>query len=164
MQPVTIDYLYAGKSGKYTPDVAVYYKPELKRKPLLVEIKYQAELTRKKDELEPKFNAVKNYAANSGFEFNVLTEKEIRTDYLSNVRFLSRYQYSSIDGTYAQTITARFNQKIRLTPKELLTSEDEETNSRMLYTLWQLLSINILHCEMQQKLTMNTILCKDHYH
>ena len=41
----------------YTPDAAVYYLLELKRKLLLVEIKYIDELIEKRAVLEPKFSS-----------------------------------------------------------------------------------------------------------
>jgi hypothetical protein len=59
IQPVTIYYSLENKSTRYTPDMAVYYKLEFNRKPLIVEIKYEAELLEKKVLLVPKFAAAK---------------------------------------------------------------------------------------------------------
>lgn len=160
VQPVTIYYDHGNRPTRYTPDVAVYYKPELKRKPLLCEVKYEAELIEKKDHLEPKFNAAKDYARHNGFEFSVITEKEIRTDRLYNVKFLSRYRQSEIVTSIVAIIMERLDNSGQLTPQQLLLTDDTDTNGRILHTFWQLLATGTLNCDMNQKICMNTLLWK----
>lgn len=159
VQPVTIHYEHNNRSTRYTPDVAVYYKSALQRKPVLIEIKYHAELIEKKDELERKFNAAKEYASNNGFEFKVVTEKEIRTDYLYNIKFLSRYSNSVTDQNLVQLVCARFA-NTTLTAQQLICNDDEESKARVLHALWQLVADKTLECDMNQRITMTTITWK----
>src|SRR5438552_4172137 len=91
VQPVTIYYDLNGKTARYTPDIEVHYKPGLDKMPILCEIKYTSELQEKQAYYEPKFKAATEYACVHGYEFKVFTEKNIRTDYLQNIKFLSRY-------------------------------------------------------------------------
>lgn len=104
VQPLIIKYLHQGKFRRYTPDMLVYYKAILNKNPLLVEIKYGEELERKKEVLAPKFDAPKKYASEKGYDFKVITEKDIGTVYLQNIKFLSRYQSTIIEDFYVQRI------------------------------------------------------------
>lgn len=159
-QPVTIPYLHQNNTRRYTPDVAVYFKPELRRKPILIEVKYQAELIEKKDVLEIKFNAARKYASQNGYEFRVVTEKEIRTDRLYNIKFLSRYKGQKIETSLVQLINSRFTQQSRLTAAQLTNDASFELNSQLLYTLWQLIADRALTFDMNEKITMNTEIWK----
>jgi hypothetical protein len=159
-QPVTIFYSDQTYSRRYTPDVAVYYRPELERKPLLIEVKYQAELIKKKDALEPKFNAARKYARQNGYEFRVITENEIRTDRLYNVKFLNRYKGQKTDAGLLQVINSRYAQQGVLTPLQLTNDLSFELNDQLLYTLWQLVADRVLTFDMDEKITMNTKIWK----
>lgn len=88
IQPVQIDYIQDKKKHRYTPDAVVYYKPELERRPLIIEVKYEAELLEKQDLYQARLDAAHLYAAENGYTFRVITEKEISTDYLTNIKFL----------------------------------------------------------------------------
>jgi hypothetical protein len=159
-QPVQIVYYINGRKRRYTPDVAVYFKPHLFRKPLLVEIKYQADLIIHKAELEPKFTAAREYCGACGYEFAVITENEIRTDRLYNVKFLSRYKTRKIDAAISQGITDRFTDQQHITPRQLLSNDSPSVDGRMLYTLWQLVADQVLLFDLDKKITMNTIIWK----
>ena len=158
MQPVTIPYVHEGKACRYTPDALVYYKPEAGKKPLLVEIKYAAELQEKKDYLEPKFNAATAYACANGLEFRVFTEVDIRTCYLRNIKFLSWYHHGPVDDSYSKIITAELTKTIPATPQGLLTSSTEAENATLLYTVWQMLARKMISCDMHQTLSMTSTL------
>ena len=155
VQPLTIYYENNGRATRYTPDVVVYYLPEIKRKPVLIEIKYEAELLEKQDHYAARFKAADEYAAYNGYEFRIVTDKMIRTDYLYNLKFLNGYQRPPIEDAFAQEILMLFSTK-KLSPIQLPVSEDQHKNGRLLYTLWQLVATKALVFDMQQKLTMNT--------
>lgn len=91
-QPVSIAYLGSdGRPHRYTPDFLVEYH-DLTRRPILVEVKYRAELVAKAVELATKFAAAHSYAAGHGWEFRVYTELEIQTALLGNARLLLRFR------------------------------------------------------------------------
>jgi hypothetical protein len=161
VQPVTIKYLHQDKLRRYTPDMAVYYKLATGKKPLLVEIKYEAELIKNKQLLEPKFSAAREYSENNGFEFTVLTEKQIRTEYLQNIKFLGRYQNTEIDLQYTKKIMTVLDDKKSCTVQELTSNADNQIKAKLLYTVWQLLASQTLSCEMDKAITMNTTVWKN---
>jgi len=159
-QPVTIIYYPKGQKRRYTPDVAVYFKPHTYRKPLLVEIKYQADLIANKAELEPKFAAARDYCEQCGYEFAVITENEIRTDRLYNVKFLSRYKARKQDAAIGQSVLDHFEDQQCITPNQLLSNDPVEADGRILYTLWQLVADEVLLFDLEKKITMSTFIWK----
>jgi len=158
VQPVTIHYHNNGVAARYTPDVLVHFQPELKRKPALVEVKYEAELIEKHDFYSARFKAAGDYARQNGFEFRIATDKFIRTDYLWNIKFLSSYLRDPIEERYEKLVFERFNETPQLTPLSITQEGDDHTRGRMLYTLWQLLAAKKLTCDLRQKITMQTVL------
>ena len=74
----------------YTPDVLVHYwrSGAVQRKPLLVEIKSEGDMKANAQAYQSRFAAARKFAKANGWEFVILTEKEIRTPFLSNARFL----------------------------------------------------------------------------
>ena len=155
VQPVTIFYWHINKQARYTPDIAVHYRECLNKKPILCEIKYKAELLIKSAYYEPKFKAATEYGIQNSFEFRIFTEEDIRTDYLKNVKFLSRYYHTSIDESVSEIILTELRQDI-LSIQDLLTDRSIATNERILFTVWQMLAKRILLCEMHQQIKMTS--------
>lgn len=160
VQPLAIYYKHNRKTVRYTPDMVVHYMPALSKKPLLCEIKYEAELQGRREYYEPKFRAATEYGLINNYQFKIFTEKDIRTDYLVNVNFLSRYSRTAIDEKYLKIITAWLLQNPACTPKELLVFSTTEENARVLYTVWQMLAGRLIKCDMKTKLTMTSMIWK----
>jgi hypothetical protein len=156
-QPVTIHYLNNEEPARYTPDVIVYYKDELKKKPLLCEVKYEAELIEKADYYAPKFNAAHQYARNNGYLFETVTEKQIRTVYLENIKLLSRYYHAAINEGNAEVIHETLKKASFLSINEVV-GIDQEHRSQLLYAVWQLLAGKRIGCDMNNKITMETLI------
>jgi hypothetical protein len=160
VQPVTIFYEYNGKSARYTPDMVVHYKSILRNPPLLCEIKYEAELLDKREYYDPKFRAATEYALENNYRFKVFTEKEIRTDYLSNIKFLSRYGIGSINDVYSEMVMDQLSGKSVCSINDLLMFRTAEEKARVLYTVWQMLSRHLIKCDMHTKLSISTMIWK----
>jgi len=125
VQPVTIQYLNDGVAARYTPDVLVHYYPEFKRKPALIEVKYEAELIEKHDFYAARFKAASEYASQNGYEFRIATDKLIRTEYLWNIKFLSTYLRDPIEEQYEKLVFEQFNKNRELTPIVIAKDGDE---------------------------------------
>ncbi|RKR82072.1 TnsA endonuclease-like protein [Mucilaginibacter gracilis] len=159
-QPVTITYYINEQRRRYTPDVAVYFHPSIHRKPWLVEIKYQADLIAHKAELEPKFAAARDYCRQCGYEFIIMTEAQIRTDKLHNIRFLSRYKGQKHEPTLRQAILTSLNNQAQLTARQLLSNAPTDIAGQLLYALWQLVADKELLVDMNNKIIMDTLIWK----
>jgi len=120
-QPVTI--AYCGLEGRvchYTPDVLVRYRTALAGepdwRPVLYEVKYRNDLREHGVEYRPKFKAARGYARDRGWRFRVVTEREIRTPRLSNIRFLLRYRRMRVDDQDRDALLATLRQQGPLKP------------------------------------------------
>lgn len=84
-----------GHRKPYTPDVLVKYRPGPRGghvKPDLVEVKPKDILKRKAEEFAPKFKAATSFARAQGWNFRILTEEDIRTQRLENIKFLREFR------------------------------------------------------------------------
>lgn len=94
VQPVRIP--VAGVPKGYVPDVLVKYHPDphtgAVRKPTLTEIKHSDDLKRNAEKYAPKFAAAHLYAQERDWEFVTLTQNDIRTPRLANLKFLREYR------------------------------------------------------------------------
>lgn len=163
-QPITIEYVHQGLIRHYTPDVLVYYRKDLEGtqavKPQLCEVKYRADLKQNWAELKPKFRAAMRYATGRGWQFKLVTEREIRTNYLLNVRFLLHYlgthtQITQMD----QGLLMSLMQDIRLTTGEellLMATADRAKRAELLYALWHLVAVGLIHCDLTIELSLQT--------
>lgn len=85
-QSFKIHYTYEGEKRVYTPDILVVRK----NKTQVVEVKPSSKINNKRNLL--KFNVGRRYCKKNGYEFIVVTEKEIREgELLSNLHFLYRF-------------------------------------------------------------------------
>lgn len=93
-QPVTIP--VPGVLKGYTPDLLVHFCADpatgTARRPLLVEVKHMSDLAKNAEKYAPKFAAAALYVLERGWEFGIMTEKEIRTPRLANIKFLREYR------------------------------------------------------------------------
>jgi hypothetical protein len=97
-QPLAIHYKdIDGKQHKYTPDILIHHRKDVfpaKTMPtILAEVKYRNDLRENFKEFRPKFKAAIHYAKEQGWRFQLLTEREIRTPYLKNAKFLLPYKH-----------------------------------------------------------------------
>ena len=101
-QPVKIDTVLNGRKISYFPDCIIYFKPELRQKPLLIEIKYAKEIKEKKEKIINKIKVVSKYSKENGVVFKIYTDKKLDEIYINNIKFLYRYfEKPKMNGRYA---------------------------------------------------------------
>ena len=162
-QPLVIEYSDAtGKHRQYTPDGFIEYRRDIwpaKEMPhFLCEIKYRADFRKQWRELLPKFRAAKQYCLERSWEFKVLTELEIRTPYLANVRFLWPYLKDLRSAEIADLILLQLSELHETDPDGLLCSlfRDRWKRAGALPDLWYLVATHQVGCDLTQPLTMKT--------
>ncbi len=167
-QPIEIEYLDDGKLRLYTPDFLVFYRTDREvcknATPLLCEIKYSEDIKKNGQEYTLKFQAASVYCKKHGYRFEVLTEREIRNDFLINARFLQRYkrviESTSMNDYYL--IDKTLSELVITTPSELLLAcaRDWQRRAEILYTLWNMIANCEVGCDLNRKLTMNSEIWK----
>jgi hypothetical protein len=155
-QPVEISYADAqGKIRKYIPD----YLVEFRNRPMaLIEVKSRKELKKNFSKLKPKIDAGRDYASKKSWTFDVITDKQIKTDYCQNVRFLFQFQTHQLDIEIANEIVNVLNRTRRIGIEELLSSTalDAEARSKYLAAIWTLIFRKRVSCNLKKPLSMHT--------
>jgi hypothetical protein len=164
-QPVRIDYLSVdGQTRHYTPDILVTYRQTstytMLKPPLLVEIKYRRDLFEQWQELKPKFRAARRYAKDRDWNFKIITEVEIRTPYLKNVKFLRQYQRRPINPDSAGLLLQKVSELGSTDPESLLSSmcTDAHDRAHLLPMLWSLVVQRKIGADLNQPLTMQSLI------
>jgi hypothetical protein len=127
---------------------------------MLAEVKYRADLKQNWADLKPKFMAALHYAAVRGWQFKLITEREVRTDYLTNVQFLRQYigfpvQVNQVD----QDLLMGLLRDIRLTTGEellLKTTSDHTKRAELLYAFWYLIATGQIRCDLTTVLSLQS--------
>lgn len=173
-QPFTIRWADKEKrKRRYTPDVIVKYsflaiQDEPWRRTTIFEVKPRLILTENWAELRPKYRAAIGWARDHSCHFHIVTEREIRTPYLKNVRFL--LQYSSrllnedinLKAERQHLIRTTLFKLQRTTPRELLVamSPDRMHQAELLPWVWNLIKARMIGVDLSLPLTMaSTIWC-----
>ena len=162
-QPITIEYkdCESGKSRQYTPDLLVSYLPDDQgqpQKPHLYEVKYREDLADQWKVLKPKYKAARAYAREHGWVFQIMTDKEIRTPYLDNVKFLLRYRDTEPDESRAAHLKEVLGRFQETDPQTLIKTayQSEAEQGEALWTLWAMVEQGWIHCDLHSPLTMTT--------
>lgn len=154
-QPIKIPYTNTnGKASWYTPDFLVHYK---NRKPVLFEVKSREYLRKHKKELKTRYDAAIEFAKERGWDFYVITDKEILTQYVKNLSFLLGFQTNEPTLIMINRLLNTLSKPQKWTPQmvlELGTSDEEMLD--ILSCLWVLVSKDRVTCNLKKKLLMNT--------
>lgn len=162
-QPLTIQYLdVEGKRRRYTPDGLVEYRRDLPpardMKPLLCEIKYRADLVANWRELLPKFRAARQFCRQKNWTFRIFTERDIRTDYLTNVRFLYPYLSRYDDYAIVHLLIDKIYDLRETDPEALLVNlfRDKRNRAAALPMIWYLVATHQVGCDLDKPLNMKS--------
>lgn len=159
-QPLTIEYEdKEQRISSYTPDGLIYFnnKPFVSA-PILFEVKYRSDFKREWRVLMPKFRAAKAFCLSKGWRFEVFTEREIRTPYLGNVKFLWDYRERKPDSGMSSHILQILADLDLTDPEMLLCAlcSDPSNRAQMIPNIWHLISVGDIGCDLDRPLTMHS--------
>lgn len=159
-QPVRIPVTAKGRRlSPYVPDVLVNFYPGRggkERKPLLVEVKPTRYLVKHAEKYKPKFAAAKAYAAEHGWQFQIVTEKEIRGPLLGNLKFLREYHRFSPSSQEIAPILEAVKAAGNCTFSELLDrlcGDDTGHRLRVIPVIWNLVATRRLRTDLNVPIT-----------
>lgn len=161
-QPLTIPYKdREGRVGNYTPDGLIHFKPDLQGcqpLPVLYEVKFREDFRKDWKTLLPKFRAAKDHCRQEGWRFEVFTEREIRTPYLDNVKFLWRYLERKPSPDVQSQILQTLSDLDEADPDLLLCAlcHNPDNRARMIPSLWHLIAVGAIGCDLNKSLTMHS--------
>lgn len=163
VQPVTLGWHDGTQDRRYTPDVLVYPKRSGKSPtvPVLYEVKYRDDLRESWQALRPRFRAATRFARAQGWRFKLISDREIRTTYLANARFLLPYvrqgppteaDMNLLDVTLDGLQEASVEQLLQAA------CQDPWNRARLLPTAWYLVGTFYFGVDLHQPLTMHSTL------
>lgn len=159
-QPITIEYNKNDLRCTYTPDVKV---ENINSKITYYEVKYRKDLFKNWALLKPKFKAAIQYAKNNGAQFKIITEKEIRTDYLLNIKFLKMYTVQECTTSKHKALEDMLENLKVSTPNKLIQALEELGWSRAesLYNIWLIIALgergkNQVYVDLYKRLSMDS--------
>lgn len=158
VQPLKIEWRdEQGKPRKYTPDVLVNFKANSGQAPWLCEVKYRADLKKDWSDLHPKLLRGIRLAKENGWRFRLISEVEIRTPYLTNVRFLTPFKslkFRQIPVESIEELLRQLQSMGTATPSALIQSlsPDIWQQAEWLPVLWHLMANHRVAADLEQEL------------
>ena len=157
-QPVRIDYEHEGRRRRFTPDVLAEFDAAHGHAPRIVlyEVKFLEELQERWSELRPRFKAATHYCRQRGWRFKLMTERQIRTPFLKNARFLRGYLGIGDDPVARGQLLYILRALGPTTPQALLAAAywDEQSRMKALPFLWQMVAERVIGVDLHQPLSM----------
>jgi hypothetical protein len=164
-QPVQIKYRDSeGRQRAYTSELLITYRtdiiPAKWMPPLLCEVRCREDLFQNWTELKPKLRAARAFARKRKWQFQILTEPQIRTPYLYNARFLLPYRQLDINWEHADLLMDTLHELRVADPQTLLVacSASQTHRLELLSSLWHLVSLKWVGADLTERLTMRHVL------
>lgn len=159
VQPIVIEYEVDGVLRTYTPDTkATYGKLTGRTRVVLYEVKYREDLRKDWASLKRRFKAARRYCKERGWEFEIMTEREIRTPFLVNAQFLRKYLSVPDNDITRGQLLYTLSALGETSPEGLLAASYWCTEHRMqaLPMVWKMLAQGVIQGVLHQPLNMKT--------
>lgn len=159
-QPVKIPFKKGIKP--YVPDILIHYLPTSSgetRRPVLAEVKHTDDLKINKAKYAPKFEAASIYADERNWEWRIFTEKDIRTPYLDNLKFLREYHSVKPDSILLHEVIDYIQRVRGPVTLEALLQKLCPTEDRVLHVapaIWHLVATKRISVSLKTPLTMKS--------
>lgn len=158
-QPFTLHYEVERTALRYTPDVLVRYRERSGCAAVVVfEVKLREELRSGFAKYRQRFRHMVRHCREQGWRFKIVTEREIRTPYLSNAKFLRSYRNLPSQTLYRDQLLYSMKALGPTTPQGLLAMAylHEEKRMAALPELWRMVARREITAEFDLPLTMNS--------
>lgn len=158
-QPFTLHYEVEGAALRYTPDVLVRYRERNGHAAVVVfEVKPRDELRSEFSKYRERFRQMMRHCREQGWRFKIVTEREIRSPYLSNAKFLRNYRNLPSQTLYREQLLYSIRALGPTTPQALLAMAylHEEKRMAALPELWRMVARREITAELDLPLTMNS--------
>ncbi|SMG42600.1 TnsA endonuclease C terminal [Marivirga sericea] len=149
-------------SSKYFPDFLVKYSKKAKIEngfvDKYVEIKYTYELEKKKDYYENRFQEVREVVSSLNMNFEIVTEKTIRNNYLNNVKILNGYKYQPVDEVLKGMVVDQIERLGYTTAEEVVRGIGGGLYERAhsIFIIWHLLANDFLYADLNEPISIVT--------
>jgi len=156
-QPVKVPVPHGkGRGAYYIPDFLVQRRTE---NPWLVEIKQTDDLKQNARDYEAKFKAAQVYAEERDWTFKIVTDQEIRTPKLQNIRLLLSYRNRKVDPGICARLLSHASDRATTTLGEILERAFPEPSEQpdILPTLWHLVVTGHFNVNLEAELNLGSL-------
>ncbi|MCW8916508.1 MAG: TnsA endonuclease N-terminal domain-containing protein [Magnetovibrio sp.] len=162
-QPITINYEDENSRHRhYTPDFLVEYTPtEGQVKRALVEIKLASEMRERGNYFAARFRAAENWCVQHDFEFYLVTDEQIRTDCINNIKALYPFRFAIDFRNFALCeLEEKINASVPISIAEVLDtySSTPAERAEVQKMVWILIATQALHIDLSKAWHSKTIL------
>lgn len=162
--PIELEYVDSfGKIRTYTPDALVQYRLGSSMPThVLLEVKLRSKLVAELDDYRDRFYAARSYVSKlDGWKFEVRTERSLRPQFVSNVKFLSRYKNTKLENLvddYPHQLFHELSARGSATPDYLLTAcfSSFSERAKALSYLWAMVAQRLITFDWNSELTMRS--------
>jgi hypothetical protein len=157
-QPYTLTYLLDGKRRRYTPDVLAVFEEDGVQRTVVYEVKAHEDLRENWVAQRPRYKAAVADCRARGWRFRIVTERDIRTPYVNNIKFLRRYRDLKEQQMHRTALMYTLHALGETTPQALLAATwgDNERRLAALPELWRLVARREIAAALHDPLTMAT--------
>jgi hypothetical protein len=162
-QPVSITYTDpSGAQSAFTPEFLITYRrdiePARRMRPLLCDVMARQDVFENWAALLPRLRAARRYARGRKWQYGLLTEREIRTPYLENARFLLPYCRLATDWERSRPLLRTLRELRQTDPEGLLAAcaTGYMNRAELTFLLWHLVSVWEVGTDLTQPLTMRS--------
>jgi hypothetical protein len=162
-QPLLVNWVDSnGKQRSYHPDVLITYHPEHvpygMKETVLCEVKYRDDIKENWAEYKPKFKASIKYAKKRGWRFKLLTENEIRTNFMENARFLLPYMRNPLCDSHEELLLNQLKSLRQTSVEGLIASlfNDKWSQAELIPSLWYLIGTKRIVTDLNLPLVMSS--------
>lgn len=159
VRPFSVGVNVDGVRRRYVPDVLVeWLMPCGGHRTAVYEVKPSEELRANWGSYKPLFKQALRHCLSKGWSFKILSERDIRTPYLSNANFLRRYKVLKPQVLVGKQLIYTLKALGPTTPQALLAASYlyQETRLKALPELWRLISIGDIGVLLDEPLTMRS--------
>lgn len=159
-QPLSIDFDHNKRSKTYTPDALVLRRSQEGEFYTLYEIKPRSELFKNWKKLKPKLKAAIKKCASEGWKFKIVTEVEIRSQYLKNIEFIELFKQTSspCEDALRITLADTLEELGTATPEELISATFHNFSNRAeaLPVMWRMIGDGSIKTDLTKQLNMKS--------
>lgn len=163
-QPLRVEYSGPdGRKRRYVPDAIAHFGDWTGRPTglqVVYEVKYRSELAKAWPDCKPKYRAAITVGRENGWRFRIVTEREIRTPLLDNLKFLHFFARteSDFEPEFRERLTETLRKMGPTTPRDLLAAAYSAPEHRTAVTpvLWRLVGERAFATDLRRPLSMTS--------
>lgn len=151
-----------GKPKIYSADCHVIYHPSSGKKDTIVEVKYESELAKNKENLTEKFDRARTALQTIDMDFYLFTDETYPKVYIRNLDFLYRYKTFTHDHDNDSRILNALHKPIIASELANALAKDKSDYIRLANSIWSLVANCHLSTDLtNQEITMNSIVWRN---